>query len=100
MSTPAPEPSSPLISIVLPVHNGSQYLAESIQSCLDQTMADWELVVVDDASTDLTPDIVAKFAAADARIRCVRHQINRRLPAALNTGFATRPWAVLDLDLG
>ena len=85
MTTPPP---APLVSIVLPVHNGEQYVAESIQSCLDQTLLDWELVIVDDASTDLTPEIIGSFVATDSRIQCVRHQTNRRLPAALNTGFA------------
>jgi glycosyltransferase involved in cell wall biosynthesis len=77
-----------LISIVLPVYNGQRYLAESIQSCLDQTYPDWELVIVDDASTDDTPSIIAQWMAKDTRIRCIRHEANRRLPAALNTGFA------------
>lgn len=77
-----------LISIVLPVYNGKRYLAESIQSCLDQTYPDWELVIVDDASTDHTPSIIAQWMAKDTRIRCIRHETNKRLPAALNTGFA------------
>jgi glycosyltransferase involved in cell wall biosynthesis len=79
---------SPLVSVVLPVYNGQRYLAESIQSCLDQTLTDWELLVVDDASTDETPAIIEKFVEADHRIHHLRHQTNRRLPAALNSGFA------------
>ena len=83
--------AQPLVSIVLPVHNGEHYLAEAIQSCLDQTYPRWELVVVDDASTDGTAQIVATFASRDGRIRPLRHEKNRRLPGALNTGFsATR----------
>lgn len=78
----------PLVSIVLPTYNGSRYLSESIQSCIDQTCRNWELVIVDDASTDETPSIIARFVGADPRITSVRHPVNRKLPAALNTGFS------------
>ena len=76
-----------LVSIVLPVYNGARFLAEAIQSCLAQTYPHWELIVVDDCSTDDSPQIVAGFAADDARIRVIRHAHNRKLPGALNTGF-------------
>ncbi|MEY3288676.1 MAG: hypothetical protein RLZZ419_918 [Pseudomonadota bacterium] len=77
-----------LISIVLPTYNGSRYLEQAIQSCLDQTYQNWELIIVDDASTDKTPALITQFANADSRIRTIRHETNRKLPAALNTGFA------------
>ncbi|MGL4464397.1 MAG: glycosyltransferase family 2 protein [Planctomycetia bacterium] len=76
---------APRVSIVLPVYDGARYLAESIESCLCQTLADWELIVVDDGSTDDTGRIVRSFR--DPRIHSLRHAVNRRLPAALNTGF-------------
>jgi glycosyltransferase involved in cell wall biosynthesis len=75
------------VSIVLPTYNGSRYLAESVRSCVDQTFADWELIIVDDCSTDSTPSIIADFAAADSRIRSIRNAENKRLPASLNIGF-------------
>lgn len=78
----------PLISIVLPTYNGSRYLEQAIQSCLDQTYQHWELIIVDDASTDETPAIIARFVDADCRIHCIRHASNRKLPAALNSGFS------------
>ena len=100
--TPAPQashgsqaPGEPYVSIILPAYNGAAYLAESLQSCLDQTFRDFELIVVDDASTDATGAIVAAFAASDPRVRCVRHETNRGLPAALNTGFAASRGAYL-----
>ncbi|HEV2459378.1 MAG TPA: glycosyltransferase, partial [Ktedonobacterales bacterium] len=72
----------PLISIVLPVCNGARYLAESIESVRRQTYPTWELIVVDDASTDdETPQIIAEFCARDGRIRSMRHETNRRLPS-------------------
>lgn len=80
-------PDSPLISIVLPTYNGERFLEQSIRSCLDQTWSPLELIVVDDASTDSTSDIVTRMAGADSRIHILRHEHNRRLPAALNTGF-------------
>lgn len=79
---------NPLVSIVLPTYNGSRYLDQAVQSCLNQTHTDWELIIVDDASTDDTPARIAKYLAEDGRIRSLRHETNRKLPGALNTGFS------------
>jgi glycosyltransferase involved in cell wall biosynthesis len=78
--------SDGLVSIVLPTYNGARYLRAAMESCLAQTYANLELIIVDDASTDETPAIVRGFD--DPRVRYLRHETNRRLPAALNTGFA------------
>lgn len=75
---------SDLVSIVMPVYNGEKYLAEAIRSVIEQTYADWELIVVDDGSTDATAQIVAE--AGDARIKYT-HQTNRGQAAALNRGL-------------
>jgi glycosyltransferase involved in cell wall biosynthesis len=80
--------NDPLVSIVLPTYNGSRYVAQSIQSCIDQTYRNWELIIVDDCSTDETPAIIERFVRQDQRISSVRHGKNRRLPRGLNTGFA------------
>jgi glycosyltransferase involved in cell wall biosynthesis len=77
-----------LISIVLPTYNGARYLADSIQSCIDQTYTNWELIVVDDCSIDETPDIIYRYCVQDPRIRVIRHDYNCGLPAALNSGFS------------
>lgn len=88
MSQPASAPLvSPLVSIVLPVYNGARYLPESLASVVAQTYPHWELVCVDDTSTDATPDILAEWAAREPRMRVIRHATNKRLPGALNTGF-------------
>jgi len=79
---------NPLVSIVLPTHNGARYLEQAVQSCLDQTYRNWELIIVDDASTDETPALIARLVAADSRIRSIRNEVNQKLPGALNTGFA------------
>jgi glycosyltransferase involved in cell wall biosynthesis len=78
----------PLISIVLPTYNGARYLREAIDSCLHQTYPNWELILVDDTSTDDTPSIIAEYAARDGRITTVRNPVNRKLPGSLNVGFA------------
>lgn len=79
--------TKPVVSIVLPTYNGSKYLRDAIDSCLSQTYDNWELVVVDDASTDDTPVIIGDYVRRDSRIRVLRNVINRRLPASLNAGF-------------
>ncbi len=79
--------STPRVSIVLPVHNGSRYLSEAIESIRAQTDRAWELIIVDDASTDNTSAIAAAACQADERIGALRHDRNRRLPGALNTGL-------------
>lgn len=75
-----------LVSIVLPVYNGADYVGESIASTLAQTYRDFELIIVDDGSTDQTPEILANYARRDARIRVVT-QPNQKLPGALSNGF-------------
>ena len=78
----------PLISIVLPTYNGSRFIEQAIESCLDQSYPHWELIIVDDASTDDTPIRVARYVQKDPRLRIIRHHKNLRLPKALNTGFS------------
>ncbi len=68
--------SHPLISIGLPVYNGARYLAEAIDSILSQTFPNLELLICDNASTDGTPEIIARYAAKDPRIRTIRHATN------------------------
>lgn len=95
MAHDSPCAGSPRVSIVLPTYNGAAYLAESLEGCLAQTYPDFELIAVDDASTDATATILAEYAEHDGRIRVVRHERNRGLPAALNTGFAAARGAYL-----
>lgn len=78
---------NPLISVVLPTYNGSRYLGESIRSVVGQTYQNWELIIVDDASTDTTPQIIAEWSRGDSRIRSFRNDRNLKLPGSLNKGF-------------
>ena len=77
----------PAISIVLPTYNGSKYIRTSIESCLNQTFKDFELVIVNDCSTDDTPKIIEEYAAKDHRIVVIHNAFNKKLPLSLNTGF-------------
>ncbi len=67
----------PKVTIGLPVYNGEAFLAEAIQSVLDQTFSDLELIICDNGSTDATEKICRDFAAADNRIRYIRSPENR-----------------------
>src|SRR6478609_11069924 len=74
------------ISIVMPAYNASQYIAESIQSVLNQEYPYWELIIVDDGSTDDTIEVVEKFAEKDSRIS-YRRQSNSKQGKTRNTGI-------------
>ncbi|MGX5818853.1 glycosyltransferase family 2 protein [Chitinophaga lutea] len=76
-------PLQPTITIILPVYNGAAFLAPAIQSMLDQTFGDFELLIVNDGSTDNSQEIIDSFR--DERIRAIV-QPNRGLVAALNRG--------------
>ena len=74
------------ISIVLPTFNGEKYLRQSLESCLKQTYRNIEVIIVDDGSTDTTPQIIHSYE--DNRIISIRHDRNRGLPHSINCGFA------------
>ena len=77
---------SGLVSVILPVFNGEKLVGEAIDSVLAQTYEDFELIVVDDGSTDGTAAILDDYAVRDPRIRVV-HQENQKLPRSLSNGF-------------
>lgn len=77
-----------LVSVVLPVFNGEKYLDEAICSVLSQTYPNFELIIVDDGSTDKTSEIANFYRQGDCRIKIIT-QKNLKLPLALNNGFAT-----------
>jgi len=78
------EASKPKVSVIIPTYNYGHFLGEAIRSVLGQTLQDWELIVVDDGSTDNTREVVAAFA--DPRIHYI-HQQNRGNPAARNAAL-------------
>ena len=88
----------PSVSVLMPVYNGAEHVAKAIDSVLAQTVTDFELVVVDDGSTDDTAAVLASYAH-DPRVRVVRHDTNGGLVASLNDGLqACRAELVARLD--
>lgn len=76
----------PRLSVVLSTHNDGPYLRAALDSVLAQTFTDFELIVIDDGSTDGTADLLATYA--DARLRVITHESAQTLPVALNAGIA------------
>lgn len=77
----------PKVSIVLPTYNGERFIRDSINSIINQTFQDWELLIVNDCSTDGTYNIISKYEHMDYRIRVINNSENQKLPKALNIGF-------------
>src|SRR5262249_25255030 len=75
----------PKVSVIIITYNRAQYLQRAIRSVLNQTFQDFEIVVVDDASTDETPEVVKAFS--DPKIRYFRHPINRQEAGSRNTAI-------------
>jgi hypothetical protein len=80
-------PSPPPITVLMPVYNGADYLAESIDTILGQTLQDFEFLILNDGSKDGSQAILDGYAARDPRIRVVQ-QANMGLAATLNKGMA------------
>ena len=83
---------TPVMSVGLPVYNGERYLAETIDSLLEQTFCDFELIICDNASTDRTSEIARAYAANDSRVRYTRN--------ARNVGVAANYQRALELSHG
>lgn len=91
---------SSLVSIIMPAFNVADYIAESIESIINQEYKNWELIVINDGSTDSTPDIVRSFIQKDSRIR-LYEQENQGVSVARNQGMkiaAGKYLAFLDGD--
>lgn len=82
----AVEARDPHVTVVLPTYNRADILPDSIESVLEQTYEDFELIVVDDGSSDETGQVVDGFD--DPRLRYIRHETNQGISAARNTGIA------------
>tara|TARA_B110000285_G_scaffold231454_2_gene300218 strand:- start:4114 stop:7098 length:2985 start_codon:yes stop_codon:yes gene_type:complete len=77
----------PVISVVLPTYNDERYIGAAIDSVLAQTFEDFELIIINDGSTDQTASIVDRYAERDARVKVV-HRKNEGIVAALNYGLS------------
>jgi glycosyltransferase involved in cell wall biosynthesis len=91
----------PKVSVVICIYNHCAFIQNAVRSVQSQSYTDWECLIVDDASTDSTPEIVAQLVAEDNRIRYIRNKTNLGVGASRNIGnaLATGEWiAVLDAD--
>lgn len=77
----------PVVSVIMPAYNASYYIQQAIESVTAQTCSDWELIIVDDGSTDGTASIIANNVKQDSRIRSF-YQENGRQGKARNLGIA------------
>jgi glycosyltransferase involved in cell wall biosynthesis len=78
----------PLVSVVLPSYNHEKFVSETIESVLGQNFDDLELIIVDDASTDASRQIIQKYAEEDARVRVILHETNCGIAKTMNDGIA------------
>lgn len=88
-----------LVSIIMPAYNAASYISQSIESVLAQSYQNWELLVVDDCSSDKTIEVVNSFG--DKRVRCLRNQVNSGAAVSRNRALreAKGRWiAFLDSD--
>ena len=79
--------NEPKISIIIPVYNVGKYLDECLESCINQTLEDIEIICVDDASPDNSIKILEEYQQKDSRIKIFRHEKNKNLGGARNTGL-------------
>jgi glycosyltransferase involved in cell wall biosynthesis len=95
--------SSTLVSVVMPAYNAQNYIRGAVASVLSQTYASWELVIVDDCSTDETPALLDSLAEVDDRVRVIHARENAGVAAARNVAIAAARGshiAFLDSDDG
>ena len=79
--------NTPKVTVILPTYNRAAYLTQAIDSIRAQTLKDWELIIVDDASSDNTPEVVRAFTQQDKRIRYHRLDTNQGAAGCRNTGL-------------
>lgn len=89
-------PSTPRVAFVVPVHNVEAYLAACLDSVLAQTVREIEVICIDDASSDVSPAILQKYADRDPRVRLIRQTANYGMSTARNRGLdeVTATWTV------
>ena len=80
--------TEPKISLIMSVYNGEDYLSEAIESVLNQTFKEFELIVINDCSTDSTSQILDKYEKLDNRVKVHTNEVNLRLPSSLNKAIS------------
>lgn len=90
-----------LCSVVMPAYNSEKYIAEAIESVIKQTYTNWELLIINDCSTDNTEEIIKSYLQKDTRIKLIKQKENQGVANARNTGIEKakgRYIAFLDAD--
>ena len=90
--------NTPSVSVIMSVHNGAEFLSEAVESILSQTYADFDFIIVDDASVDDSTQILADYAVADKRISLLRNESKRGLAASLNLALEVAAPLVVRMD--
>lgn len=76
------------VSIIMPAYNSEKYISAAIESVLNQTYKDFELIIIDDASTDSTYNIISSYMNQDSRIKVIKNSKNLNIGESLNKGVA------------
>jgi glycosyltransferase involved in cell wall biosynthesis len=79
--------SIPKVSVLMPNYNCEKYIAEAIESILDQSFTDFEFIIIDDCSTDGSWKIIQEYAEKDARINAMKNEENLKICKTLNRGI-------------
>lgn len=79
--------NAPLVSVIMPAYNAGRFLEEAVRSVMGQTVTNWELLILDDGSTDDTLSIAQKMAQEDSRIRVLPNEHNMGVAKTRNRGF-------------
>ena len=93
--------SQPLVSIVVPVYNAERFIHDTVETVLNQTYTNWELLLVDDCSTDSSVELIKPYLAKEKRIKLLKNEINSGAAISRNKGIDVaigRYIAFLDAD--
>jgi len=89
------------VSIITPSYNGGKFIGKTIESVVAQSFSNWELIIVDDCSTDNSVELIQSYISRDKRIHLIRHEVNSGAAVARNTALRAtkgRYIAFLDVD--
>lgn len=79
--------SIPTVSVIMPTYNAEQYIEEAVESVLNQTLSDLELIIIDDCSKDKTRELINKFSQCDDRVHVMENEINSGVARTRNYGM-------------
>lgn len=79
--------AEPLVSIITPTYNSSQFIADTIKSVINQTYKNWELIIIDDASSDTTISIIETYNKSESKIKLIQNKVNQGAGITRNIGI-------------